>query len=61
MQLIVNITVLAAIYALWAPHKERIYEVNVEGSKTVLWAAYRAGVRRVVYTSSIAAVGRRPP
>ncbi|MCS6911926.1 MAG: SDR family oxidoreductase [Myxococcales bacterium] len=50
---------LAALYALWSPHPERIYEVNVEGTKTVLWAAYKAGLRRVVYTSSIAAIGRR--
>lgn len=50
---------LAAVYALWSPQPERIYEVNVEGTKTVLWAAYKAGLRRVVYTSSIAAVGRR--
>lgn len=50
---------LAAIYSMWDPHPERIYEVNVEGTKTVLWAAYRAGLRKVVHTSSIAAVGRR--
>jgi dihydroflavonol-4-reductase len=52
---------LAAMYALWSPEPWRIYEVNVEGTKTVLWAAYKAGLRRVVHTSSIAAVGRRPP
>src|SRR5262245_28252926 len=50
---------LAAIYALWLPDKSRIYTVNVEGSKTVLWAAYKAGLQKVVYTSSIAALGRR--
>ena len=50
---------LAAIYALWLPDPERIYEVNVEGTKTVLWAAYRANLSRVVHTSSIAAIGRR--
>lgn len=50
---------LAAIYSLWMPRPERIYEVNVEGGKNVLFGALRAGVRKVVYTSSIAAVGRR--
>ena len=40
---------LAAIYSLWSPHPERIYEVNVEGTKSVLWAAYKAGLRRVVH------------
>jgi dihydroflavonol-4-reductase len=48
---------LAAIYAIWMRDPSLIYRVNVEGSKTVLWAAYHAKVRRVVYTSSIAAVG----
>jgi len=49
---------LAAIYAIWLRDPALMYRVNVEGSKTVLWAAYHAKVRRVVYTSSIAAVGR---
>jgi len=48
---------LAAIYALWAPDEKVIYDVNVEGTKNVLFAALHAGVRRVVHTSSIAAVG----
>jgi dihydroflavonol-4-reductase len=51
---------LAAIYALWLPDPSVIYEVNVEGTKTVLWAAYKADLKKVVYTSSIAAVGKRP-
>jgi dihydroflavonol-4-reductase len=51
---------LAAIYALWLPDPRLMYEVNVEGSKTVLWAAYKAGLEKVVYTSSIAAIGLRP-
>jgi dihydroflavonol-4-reductase len=50
---------LAAIYAIWLPKPELMYTVNVEGSKTVLWAAYKANVDKVVYTSSIAAVGHR--
>ena len=49
---------LAAIYKLWLPDNALMYEVNVEGTKTVLFAALRAGVGKVVYTSSIAAVGR---
>ncbi len=50
---------LAAIYKLWMKNPALMYEVNVEGSKTVLWAAYKANLRKVVYTSSIAAVGMR--
>ena len=49
---------LAAIYAIWLPDNALMYRVNVEGTKTVLWAAFKARLQRVVYTSSIAAVGR---
>jgi dihydroflavonol-4-reductase len=48
---------LAAIYSLWLPDESIIYRVNVEGTKHVLAAARDAGVRRIVHTSSIAAVG----
>lgn len=50
---------LAAIYKLWMPDPRAIYRVNVEGTTTSLLAAQAAGVGRVVYTSSIAAVGLR--
>jgi len=46
----------AALYVRWAPEK-LYYDINVEGTKTALNAALRQGVPRVVYTSSIAAVG----
>jgi len=48
---------LAAIYRIWLPDPEVIYRVNLEGTTTVLLAAQKARVRRIVYTSSIAAVG----
>jgi dihydroflavonol-4-reductase len=48
---------LAAVYKVWLPDPSLMYEVNVEGSKNVLFAAMRAGVDKVVYTSSTAAVG----
>jgi len=51
---------LAAVYRLWTPNPEVIFRVNVEGTTTSLLAAKHVGVRRVVYTSSIAAVGLRP-
>lgn len=50
---------LAAIYKLWTPDPAPIYRVNIEGTTTSLLAALAAGVGRVVYTSSIAAVGLR--
>ena len=40
---------------------ERLFRINVEGTRTVLEAALRAGVERVVYTSSVAALGPARP
>lgn len=51
---------LAAIYSIWMKDWSRIYEVNLQGSRNILWACLRAGVGRVVYTSSIAAIGIEP-
>jgi dihydroflavonol-4-reductase len=50
---------LAAIYKIWTPDDKVIFDVNVTGSANLLWACLRAGVERVVYTSSIAAIGQR--
>jgi len=51
---------LAAIYKLWLPDPKLMYDVNVEGTKTLLFAAWKAGVKKFVHTSSIAAVGVKP-
>jgi len=48
---------LAAIYAIWLPKREKMYEVNCVGSMNLLWEAYHQGVEKTVFTSSIAAVG----
>jgi dihydroflavonol-4-reductase len=50
---------LAAVYKIWAKDPEIIYRVNLEGTTASLLAAQQARVGRVVYTSSIAAVGLR--
>ncbi len=51
---------LAAIYRTWVPDPKVIYDVNVTGTANVLAAAAAQGVRRLVYTSSIAAIGVEP-
>ena len=48
---------VAADYRLWARRPEEIYRANVEGTRAVLAAAGDAGVKRVVYTSSVGALG----
>jgi dihydroflavonol-4-reductase len=51
---------VAADYRLWARDKREIYGANVEGTRNVMREALRAGVERVVYTSSVAALALRP-
>ena len=49
----------AADYRLWARDPEAIMRTNVEGTRTVMAAALRAGVERIVHTSSVATLALR--
>lgn len=51
---------VAADYRLWVPDPRGIYESNVTGTRNIMQAAARAGVARIVYTSSVAALGLCP-
>jgi dihydroflavonol-4-reductase len=51
---------VAADYRLWAANPREIYENNVQGTVSVLQAALYNGVERVVYTSSVGALGLTP-
>ncbi len=44
----------------WRKGVEHLYRINVEGTRTVVGAALKAGVDRLVYTSSVSAVGPAP-
>jgi dihydroflavonol-4-reductase len=46
----------AADYRLWARDPQEIYRNNVEGTRLIMEEALSAGVARVVYTSSVAAL-----
>ncbi len=48
---------VAADYRLWARHPRELYEANVEGTRHLLEAAKEFGVRRIVYTSTVGALG----
>jgi dihydroflavonol-4-reductase len=51
---------LAALYSYSRAHAREMQAVNVDGTRAVLAAAARAGVRRVVHTSSCATCGPIP-
>jgi dihydroflavonol-4-reductase len=51
---------VAADYRLWARDPQDIVRTNVEGTRTIMNAALRAGVERIVYTSSVATLKARP-
>lgn len=57
---------VAASYHLWLPDYREMYATNVEGTRRVLEAAWAAGCRRIVYTSTVGCIGlphpaARPP
>ena len=50
----------AADYRLWAKDPDELYETNVTATRNLLLLASQAGVERIVYTSSVATLGREP-
>jgi len=50
---------VAADYRLWARQPQEIVATNVEGTRALMEAALRAGVERIVYTSSVATLKTR--
>jgi len=48
---------VAADYRLWVRDPNEMYRSNVGGTRSLLEAARKNGVRRVVYTSSVATIG----
>ena len=51
----------AGVTSVRAADAQRLFEVNVGGTKTVMEECLRAGVERVVFNSSAAALGPAPP
>ncbi|KPL83188.1 hypothetical protein SE15_08015 [Thermanaerothrix daxensis] len=49
---------LASLIAIRPGMDERVWRVNVEGTRNVIRAAFATGVRRLIYTSSIHALKR---
>jgi dihydroflavonol-4-reductase len=51
---------LAGIISIMPGHNPFVWDVNVQGTRNVLQASRQAGVRRLIYTSSIHAIARAP-
>jgi dihydroflavonol-4-reductase len=48
---------VAADYRLWSREPREMYRSNVEGTRNIIQLAQQTGVRRVIYTSSVATMG----
>jgi len=48
---------VAADYRLWAKDPQEIYDNNIKGTKNLMEACRVEGVKRIVYTSSVATIG----
>ena len=51
---------VAADYRLWTRDPEAMFRANVDGSTAIIRASMKAGVERIVYTSSVAVLGIVP-
>ncbi|HEX9647570.1 MAG TPA: hopanoid-associated sugar epimerase [Alphaproteobacteria bacterium] len=50
---------VAADYRIWCRDPSAMMKVNIEGTRALMRAAADAGVKRIVYTSSVAALGAK--
>src|SRR5580692_5198897 len=48
---------VAADYRLWVRDPKEMYAANVDGTRALLQIAREVGIRRAVYTSSVATMG----
>ena len=51
---------VAADYRLWTRDPDSMFRANVDGTRAILRAAINAGVKRAIYTSSVAVLGIDP-
>lgn len=52
-----NLFHVAADYRLWVPDPGIMHEINVNGTRALISAAIEEGIKRIVYTSSVATLG----
>ncbi len=51
---------LAALFAVWTRDPDLHYKINVQGTEALMKEAMKADLDKIVYTSSIAAIGINP-
>jgi len=51
---------VAADYRIWVPDAAAMHRINVDGTYALMEAALVAGIKRIVYTSSVATLGNIP-
>ncbi|WP_295626671.1 hopanoid-associated sugar epimerase [uncultured Nitrosomonas sp.] len=51
---------VAADYRLWVPDPETMYDININGTRALILAAHQEGIKRMIYTSSVATLGLNP-
>jgi dihydroflavonol-4-reductase len=52
---------IAGTTSMLPQHREKVFDLNVKGTRIVMEECLRAGVERVVFTSSVAAIGPAKP
>lgn len=52
-----NLFHVAADYRIWVPDPIAMNRVNVDGTRALMRAAQKAGIKKIVYTSSVATLG----
>lgn len=48
---------VAADYRIWVPNPDSMNKINVDGTVALMKAAQKAGIKKIVYTSSVATLG----
>lgn len=48
---------VAAHYSFWDVSKDLIYKINVDGTRNILKAALKTGIKKTVYTSTVGCIG----
>lgn len=49
---------IAAWYTMWTLERDKLFRINVDGTRRLLEKALEMGIQRVLYTSSVAAIGK---